>query len=126
MRDPLKTSIVIVGLALGWSLAACAQTATSESTGSYIDDASITTKVKATIFDDAALTTFEIHVVTDMDVVRLSGSVDSTVMVARAGNHAAKVAGVRSVRNDLVAKYLDLSVGPRDAGRMNYLFGGYS
>ena len=104
MYTHVKTSIVIVGLACASSLAACAQTATSESTGAYVDDASITTKVKAAILDDSALKVFEIHVDTDKDVVKLSGFVDSPMMIARAGNVAAGVAGVRSVRNDLAVR----------------------
>jgi osmotically-inducible protein OsmY len=104
MRYHLTTSIVIVGLALGCALVACAQTATSESTGAYIDDASITTKVKAALFDDEALKAFDIHVVTDKDVVHLNGDVGSPLMIARAGDVAAKVSGVRSVQNDLVVK----------------------
>jgi hyperosmotically inducible periplasmic protein len=104
MRNSLKTSVVIIGLALGGSLAACAQTATSESTGAYVDDATITTKVKAAILDDSALKVFEIHVDTDKDVVELSGFVDSSMMIARAGHVAAGIAGVRSVQNDLVVR----------------------
>lgn len=104
MRNPVRTSIVVIGLALGCSIAACAQTATSESTGAYVDDASITAKVKAAILDDSALKVLEIHVVTDKDVVQLSGFVDLQTMVARAGDVAANVAGVRSVRNDLVVR----------------------
>lgn len=104
MRNPFKTSIVIIGLALGCSLAACAQTATSESTGAYVDDAAITTKVKAAIFDDSALKVLEIHVVTNKDVVHLTGVVDSRAMISRASDVVGKVAGVRSVQNDLVVR----------------------
>jgi len=50
MRDPSRITVVTLGLALGASLAACAPTRTSESTGAYVDDASITTKVKAAIW----------------------------------------------------------------------------
>ena len=104
MRNSIKTSIVFVGLALGGSLAACAQTSTSESTGAYVDDASITTKVKAAILGDATLKVFEIHVLTDKDVVKLSGFVDSQAMIGHASDVANKVAGVRSVQNDLVVR----------------------
>ena len=104
MHNALKASLVFVCLALGGSLVACAQTASSESTGAYVDDASITTKVKAAILDDASLKVFEIHVDTYKDVVELSGFVDSRPMIARAGEIAAGVAGVRSVRNDLVVR----------------------
>jgi osmotically-inducible protein OsmY len=104
MRDAIKTSIVIAGLISALSLGACAQTTTSESTGAYVDDASITTKVKAAILGDSALKVFEIHVLTDKDVVKLSGFVDSQSMISRATNVATQVAGVRSVQNDLVVR----------------------
>lgn len=104
MLHPLKTTILTLGLLLGGSLAACAPTATRESTGAYVDDASITTKVKAAILGDAALKVFEIHVVTDKDVVQLRGFVDSSSMIGRATQVANSVAGVRGVRNDLVVR----------------------
>jgi osmotically-inducible protein OsmY len=104
MRNVTALSILGVGLLLGGALAACAPTATSESTGAYVDDASITTKVKAAILDDPALKVFEIHVVTDKDVVGLSGFVDSRAMIGRAGDVAGRIAGVRGVRNDLVVR----------------------
>lgn len=104
MQNPIKTGLVIVGLTLAGSLAACAPTATSESTGAYVDDAAITAKVKAAIFDDAALKVLDIHVVTDKNVVHLSGFVGSQATISRAGDVAGKVAGVKSVRNDLMVK----------------------
>ena len=104
MRNLSRASIIVIGLTLGCSLVACAPTATSESTGAYVDDASITTKVKTAILDDASLKVFEIHVVTYKNVVQLSGFVDSSAMIGRAGDVAGGVAGVRSVRNDLAVR----------------------
>jgi osmotically-inducible protein OsmY len=104
MRSPIKTSLVVVGLALSGALAACAPTATHESTGAYIDDATITTKVKAAIFDDAALKVLDIHVVTTKNVVLLTGAVSARPLIARASDVVGKVAGVASVRNDLVVQ----------------------
>lgn len=104
MRNALKIELIVVGLALGGSLAACAATPTSESTGAYIDDGTITTKVKAAILADDGLKVFEIHVATEHNVVELSGFVDSRATIERATTIAAKVAGVRSVRNDLQVK----------------------
>ncbi len=104
MRDPFKMTIIALGLGLAASLAACAPTRTSESTGAYVDDASITTKVKAAILSDAGLKVAEIHVVTEKDVVQLSGFVDSSAMIVRASDVAGGVAGVRGVRNDLVVR----------------------
>jgi osmotically-inducible protein OsmY len=104
MRNPIKTSFVIVGLTLVGSLAACAQTATHESSGGYVDDATITTKVKVAILNDSNLKVFDIHVFTDRNVVKLSGFVDSRFMVGRAGDVAGSVAGVTLVQNDLVVR----------------------
>jgi hyperosmotically inducible periplasmic protein len=104
MNNSIKMSLVVIGLALGASLAACAPTRTSESTGAYVDDASITTKVKAAVLADTGLKVFEIHVATENDVVQLSGFVDSSSTVDRASDVARRVAGVRGVRNDLVVR----------------------
>jgi hyperosmotically inducible protein len=104
MLKSLKIGMLMVGLALGGSLAACAPTPTAESTGAYVDDAAITTKVKAAILGDNLLKVFEIHVVTEKNVVQLSGFVDSRAAVNRATEVSAKVPGVRSVRNDLAIK----------------------
>jgi osmotically-inducible protein OsmY len=104
MSNPLKMGIVIAGLAVGFPLVACAQTATQESTGNYVDDASITTKVKTAIFADPSLKVFEIHVDTIHNVVRLTGHVDSEAMIGRATEVSQKIAGVASVQNDLVVR----------------------
>jgi osmotically-inducible protein OsmY len=82
----------------------CAPTATSESTGQYVDDSTITTKVKAALVDDAGLKGFDIHVVTYKGVVQLSGFVNSPQTIAHATDVAGKVGGVQSVRNDLIVK----------------------
>jgi osmotically-inducible protein OsmY len=79
----------------------CAATATKESTGEYIDDAAITTKVKAAIFDRPTLKMFDIHVETFKGVVRLSGTVSSRATIEEAGKVARSVAGVESVKNGL-------------------------
>lgn len=104
MLNVIKTSLVVIGLTFGAVLAGCAATPTRESTGDYVDDAAITTKVKAAILDDASLKVFQIHVVTLKNVVQLSGFVDTSAMVSRAGEVARKVPGVKSVKNDLIVK----------------------
>jgi osmotically-inducible protein OsmY len=104
MRKSIKTSFAMIALALSLSLGACAQTATSQSTGAYLDDASITTKVKAAILDDSMLKVTQINVETQENVVQLSGFVDTGAMARHATTVAAGVAGVKSVRNDLIVK----------------------
>ena len=82
----------------------CAATQTSESTGQYVDDSAITTKVKAAIFDDATLKTLQISVETYKGEVQLSGFVDSAQSVRKAGEVARGVGGAISVRNHLIVK----------------------
>lgn len=86
------------------ALASCAAVSGRETTGAYVDDATVTTKVKAQIFNDPSLRVLQINVETMQDVVQLSGFVDSTQTKARAGEIARGVEGVRSVKNDLVVR----------------------
>ena len=87
-------------------LASCATTSppASESAGEYIDDATITTKVKAAVPDDPMLKVLQIKVETYKGVVLLSGFVDTAQMADHATEVAQKVKGVKSVRNELVVK----------------------
>ena len=82
----------------------CAATQKNESTGQYIDDSVITTKVKAAILDEPSLKVFQINVKTYQGVVQLSGFVDSALNVKKAGEVAGSVGGVKEVKNDLVVK----------------------
>lgn len=94
----------LLALALTTSLAACAVTSGRETAGEYVDDATITTKVKAAMFDDPSVRGMEISVETMQNVVQLSGFVDSAQTKARAGELARSVTGVREVKNDLVVR----------------------
>jgi hyperosmotically inducible periplasmic protein len=86
------------------NIAGCASTSTSESTGEYVDDATITSKVKAALLGDSGLKSFDISVQTNKDAVQLSGGVNSDQLKARATQVAAGVPGVRSVQNNLIVK----------------------
>ena len=94
----------LVCCALISSSIGCAATTKHESTGQYVDDSAITTKVKAAIFDESSLKTLQINVKTYRAVVQLSGFVDSTQSVIKAGEVARGVTGVISVENSLVVK----------------------
>lgn len=82
----------------------CASTAKHEGTGEYVDDAVITTKVKAAIFDDPAVKSGEVNVETFKGVVQLSGFVGSQAAMNRAVEVTRKVNGVKSVKNDMRLK----------------------
>ncbi len=85
-------------------IAGCAATRTTESTGQYVDDSTITAKVKAAILEDPALKVFDISVETFKGTVQLSGFVNSAEVRSRAAVVAGGVSGVRSVKNDLLVK----------------------
>ena len=82
----------------------CAATHKRESTGQYVDDSVITTKVKAAIFKEDTLKTMQINVKTYKGVVQLSGFVNSAQSVKKAGEVARSVENVVSVENDLLVK----------------------
>ena len=84
--------------------AGCASTAKQEGTGEYVDDSVITTKVKAAIFDDPALSSAEINVETFKGVVQLSGFVKTQSAANKAVEVARRVGGVKSVKNDMRIK----------------------
>jgi osmotically-inducible protein OsmY len=85
-------------------LAGCAGTETKKSTGEVIDDAAITTKVKAALVDDPAVKSMQIKVKTFRAIVQLSGFVDSQQAKERAQKIAEGVDGVKEVKNDIVVK----------------------
>lgn len=86
------------------TLVGCSSTSTRSSTGEYIDDSVITTKVKAAILDDKELKVTEINVETFKGVVQLSGFVSSQSDINRAVSVARGVGGVKSVKNDMRIK----------------------
>jgi osmotically-inducible protein OsmY len=86
------------------ALVACASTSKKESTGEYVDDSVITTKVKSLLAEDDFLKSFQIGVETYKGIVQLSGFVNSRQAVDKAGQIASSVKGVKSVKNDLIVK----------------------
>ena len=102
-----KRKIVIHCLVLLMLIAtfvACASTSTRESTGEYVDDSVITTKVKSLLAADDFLKSFQISVETYKGIVQLSGFVNSRQAVDKAGQIARSVKGVNSVKNNLIVK----------------------
>ncbi len=86
------------------SAVGCAPTPTREGTGEYVDDTVITTKVKAAIFNEPGLKSFQINVETFRGTVQLSGFVSSDSEKKHAADVARKVNGVKSVKNDIRVK----------------------
>ena len=70
----------------------------------YMDDAMITTKVKAALAKDPGASALAISVETTKGVVQLTGSVDSAEEKMNAESIARGVEGVRGVENKLTVK----------------------
>ena len=94
---------IAVALALVGAVG-CSSTSTRESTGQYVDDSTITTKVKAKFVEDKTVSALRIHVETFQGVVQLSGFADTDAERDRAIELARSVAGVRSVKDDIQVK----------------------
>ena len=86
------------------TLTACAGTATSRSTGTYIDDKTISAKVEAKLAGDSLTTALDVNVETYDGVVQLSGFVDSPKTMERAEQLAGSVEGVKRVENNLILR----------------------
>jgi osmotically-inducible protein OsmY len=83
------------------ALAGCAGNTQSASTGEYIDDSVITTRVKTAIFNEPSLKVSQINVETYKSVVQLSGFVSDSANIQTASAVARSVKGVESVKNDI-------------------------
>ena len=86
------------------SAVGCASTSKQESTGEYVDDSAITTKVKAAIFNEPTLKSTEINVETFKSAVQLSGFVSTQANIYKAVEVARGVNGVTNVKNDMRLK----------------------
>ena len=100
----LPKRFIATVIAASMLLAGCASTSTQESTGEYIDDTTITTKVKTAIFDEPSLKVAQINVETYKSVVQLSGFVSTSAEISKAGSLARSVRGVVSVKNDILLR----------------------
>lgn len=102
--NPMKAISVSLLAAVLIVTVGCAGSVTRESTGEYIDDTWITTKVKAALIDDPVVKAAEVNVETFKGVVQLSGFVSSKEAMDQAAVVAGSIDGVVSVRNDMRIK----------------------
>lgn len=98
-----KILVFAVFACLMFSMYSC-QTPAGRTAGQVVDDATITTKVKAKLLHDSVLSGFAISVNTFEAEVTLTGAVDSTGVKERAGVLTRSVNGVRKVHNLLKIK----------------------
>ncbi len=106
MKKSVITIAALLAIGSGVTLlpTGCAGTRTSESTGEYVDDAAITTKVKAEFVRDPQVSALGIKVETFKGVVQLSGFANSQQEKSRAEQIARNVPGVQGVTNNISIK----------------------
>jgi len=99
-----RLATVALALALGASLSTCAAVQGRETTGQYVDDATISTKVRTQLVQAQSLKAFDIHVETMQGTVQLSGFIDTRAQKDQAGQIGRGVAGVVGVQNNILVK----------------------
>ena len=82
----------------------CAVGRGQETAGAYIDDAAVTTAVKAKFVGDKTVSAMSISVETLNGTVQLSGFAKTTAEKAQAETIARDTKNVRAVRNDIVVR----------------------
>ena len=85
-------------------MSGCAVTRGQESVGAYVDDAAITTSVKARFVENKDVDAASIKVETLNGTVMLSGFAKNNTEKSAAEMIAAKVSGVKSVRNEIAVR----------------------
>ncbi|MDO9598656.1 MAG: BON domain-containing protein [Azoarcus sp.] len=96
-------TLILSGL-LGLTSVGCAVTRDQSTVGEYVDDITITTRVKAKFAEDSTVSMMSINVETLKGTVQLSGFAKSAAERSRAGDIARATPGVRSVKNDIVLR----------------------
>jgi hyperosmotically inducible protein len=82
----------------------CAVTRGQETVGAYVDDAAITTAVKARYVDNKEVDTLSIKVETLNGTVLLSGFAKNPTEKTTAESLAWKVKGVKAVKNEIAVR----------------------
>ena len=101
VRNTLAAAITAVALL---ATTGCAVTRDQSTVGQYVDDATITTAVKARFIEDKDVAASSIKVETLNGTVQLSGFAKNETERAAAEEIARKVHGVKSVKNDILVR----------------------
>jgi hyperosmotically inducible protein len=99
----MRLWVVLLSLFTAFALG-CASGTSQKSTGQYVDDATITAKVKAKLLEDKQVSGLAINVDTYKQTVQLNGFVSSDAEKQKAAELAKSVEGVKSVQNNLAVK----------------------
>lgn len=101
MGNLRKYALWLVVAAFLGTTAACSPTMERRGTGEFVDDATLTARVKAALAKTENVPAAAINVNTYRGEVVLAGFVNNEPQIQLAENAARSVSGVRTVRNDL-------------------------
>ena len=101
MRKQLATTVAVLALV---AASGCAVQRGQETVGAYVDDAAITTSLKARYVDNKDVDAGAIKVETLNGTVMLSGFAKNANERMTAEDIAMKVNGVKSVKNSIVVR----------------------
>jgi len=101
LRTTLATLAAVAALVV---TSGCAVSRGQETTGAYIDDATITTKVKSEMVEDKNVDAAAIKVETLNGTVMLSGFAKNSLEKETAERIALKVKGVKQVKNEIAVR----------------------
>ena len=101
LRTSIASAVAVIALV---TASGCAVTRGQETVGAYVDDASITTSVKARYVDNKDVDASSIKVETLNGTVMLSGFAKNSTERTTAEDIAMKVKGVKSVKNSIAVR----------------------
>ena len=101
LRTSIASAIAVIALV---TASGCAVTRGQETVGAYVDDASITTSVKARYVDNKEVDASSIKVETLNGTVMLSGFAKNATERSTAESIAMNVKGVKSVKNGIAVR----------------------
>ena len=100
----LRSSITTATLAAVVLVSGCSVFRKQETVGAYVDDAGITTRVKAKFVENKDVAAAAIKVETLNSTVQLSGFAKNATEKSMAESIARNTSGVKDVRNDIVIR----------------------
>lgn len=101
LRTSIASAFVVIAIV---TASGCAVSRGQETVGAYVDDASITTSVKARYVDNKDVDAASIKVETLNGTVMLSGFAKNATERSSAETIASNVKGVKSVKNSIVVR----------------------
>jgi hyperosmotically inducible periplasmic protein len=104
MNRIASLALVAAASIVALQTAGCAVARDQQSVGSFIDDSTLTTRVKAKFAEDPTVSALAISVETLKGQVQLSGFAKSASEKSMAEQLARNTSGVQSVKNDIVVR----------------------